>query len=113
MSETAAKKKEALNTFETVTRNIIIDEITANNKDKLDLLRETCEFQENELKNLDDELKTQNLFVTDKFGAYLEKEFLHPQRLDALLDIVQNGAASNLNEAMDEYKKRRGEKQHA
>lgn len=64
------------------------------------------------MKNLDDELKTQNLFVTDKFGAYLEKEFLS-STIDALLDIVQNGAASNLNEAMDEYKKRRGEKQHA
>lgn len=105
MSETAAKKKEALNTFETVTKNIITDEIAANNKEKLDLLKETCEFQEKELRNLDDELKTKSLFVTDRFGAYLEREFLQPQRLDALLDIMETGTAANLTEAMDTYKK--------
>ena len=105
MSETAAKKKEALNTFETVTRNIIADEISANNKEKIDLLKETCEFQEGELRNLNEELKDKSLFVTNRFGAYLEKEFLQPQRLDALLDLVENGTAANLSEAMDQYKK--------
>ena len=105
MAETAAKKKEALNTFETVTRNIIADEISANNKEKLDLLKETCEFQAGELHNLEGELKDKSLFVTSQFGAYLEKEFLQPQRLDALLEIVENGTAANLSEAMDQYKK--------
>ena len=105
MAETAAKKKEALNTFETVTRNIIADEISANNKEKLDLLKETCEFQAGELHNLEGELKDKSMFVTSQFGAYLEKEFLQPQRLDALLEIVENGTAANLSEAMDQYKK--------
>lgn len=105
MSEMAAKKKEALNTFETVTRNIIADEISANNKEKLDLLNETCEFQERELRTLNEELKDKSLFVTNRFGVYLEKEFLQPQRLDALLDIIENGTAANLSEAMDQYKK--------
>ena len=105
MSETAAKKKEAINTFETVTKNIIADEISANNKEKLDLLKETCEFQEGEQRTLDEELKDKRLFVTSRFGAYLEKEFLQPQRLDALLEILENGTASNLSEAMDQYKK--------
>lgn len=105
MSETAARKKEALNTFETVTKNIIADEINANNKEKMDLLRETCEFQEGELRTLNEELKDKSLFVTNRFGAYLEKEFLQPQRLDALLSIVENGTAANLTEAMEQYKK--------
>ncbi len=105
MSETAAKKKEAINTFETVTKNIIADEISDNNKEKLDLLKETCEFQEGEQRTLDEELKDKRLFVTSRFGAYLEKEFLQPQRLDALLEILENGTASNLSEAMDQYKK--------
>lgn len=105
MSETAAKKKEALNTFETVTRNIITDEITASSRDKIDLLGETCEFQEKELRRLREEVKSKNLFITDKFGAYLEKEFLTPRRLDALMDIMRNGTAVNLSEAMDEYRK--------
>lgn len=105
MSETAAKKKDALNTFETVTRNIIADEISANNKEKIDLLKETCDFQEGELRTLNEELKDKSLLVTNKFGAYLEKEFLQPQRLDALLDIIENGTAANLSEAMDQYKK--------
>ena len=72
---------------------------------KIDLLRETCEFQEGELKRLREEVKTKNLFITDKYGAYLGKEFLTPARLDALMDIMQNGVAVNLSEAMDEYRK--------
>lgn len=105
MSETAAKKKEALNTFESVTKNIITDEITAGSRDKIEVLKETCEFQEGELKRLQEEVKTKNLFITDKFGVYLGKEFLTPARLDALMDIMQNGVAVNLSEAMDEYRK--------
>ncbi len=105
MSETAAKKKEALNTFETVTKNIIADEIAASNKEKLDLLRETCDFEERELKGLREELKSKSLFITDNYGVYLEKEFLQPQRLDALLDLINSKTVSNLTEAMDEYKK--------
>lgn len=105
MSETADKKKEALNTFETVTRNIITDEITVSNQEKLELLQETCEFQEKELQKVREELKTKNLFVTDHFGVYLEKEFLTPKRLDALGDIMRSGTAANLSEAMDEYRK--------
>lgn len=106
LSETAAQKKEALNTFEKVTKNIITDEITENNKEKLELLRETCDFQDRELKALLEEVKAKNLFITDKFGTYLEMEFLQPQKLDALIDIMQNGTAANLSEAMDQYKKR-------
>lgn len=106
MSETADKKKEALNTFETVTKNIITDEITVSNREKLELLQETWEFQEKELQKLREELKTKNLFITDRFGVYLEKEFLTPQRLDALMDIMGTGTAVNLSEAMDEYRKR-------
>ena len=106
MSETADKKKDALNTFETVTKNIIADEIAANSKEKLDLLGETCEFQEKELKALREELKAKSLFITDNYGSYLEKEFLQPERLDALLEMIDSKTAANLTEAMDEYKKR-------
>ncbi len=106
MSETAAKKKEALNTFETVTKNILSDEITASHRDRLELLRETCEFQERELRSLQEELKSKNLLVTDRFGTYLGREFLTPARLDALLEIIRDGTAANLSEAIEEYKKR-------
>ena len=106
MSETADKKKEALNTFETVTKNIITDEITVSSREKLELLQGTCEFQEKELERVREEVKTKNLFITDRFGAYLEKEFLTPRRLDALAEIMQKGTAANLSEAMDEYRKR-------
>lgn len=105
MSETAAKKKDALNTFETVTKNIIADEIAANNKEKLDLLNETCQFQGKELEVLREELKSKNLFITDHYGTYLGKEFLQPGKLDALLEMIESGTAANLTEAMDEYKK--------
>ena len=81
-------------------------DITASNQDKMEVLKETCEFKEKELETLREELKTQNLFITDRFGTYLGREFLDPKRLDALADIIQNGTAANLSEAIEEYKKR-------
>lgn len=105
MAETACKKDEALHTFETVTKKIIADEMNANHKKKLDLLKETCEVQEGELRALNEEIKNKSIFITNRFGAYLEREFLQPRHLDALLDLMENGRAANLSEAMEQYKK--------
>ncbi|MEG0368676.1 MAG: hypothetical protein RR593_01600 [Hungatella sp.] len=106
LADIAAKKKDALNTFENVTKNIISDEIANNSKGRIAQLKTQYEAQEQELKELTEAAKTRNLYITDHYETYLGKDFLQPQKLDALADIIRNGTATNLSEAIAEYKKK-------
>ena len=105
LSQTVSKKKEALNAFETVTKNIIADEIHAGTQEKIAQQAVKCRDEERELLELQGALKKRNLFITDRYGAYLSREFLEPDKLDALAGIMTNGTAANLSEAMQAYKK--------
>lgn len=106
VSETANKKKDALNAFETVTKNIIADEISAGSKDKIAQLTGQCDEEEKELQALKDTIKQRNIYITDCYGSYLSREFLKADKLDALAEILKNGTATNLSEAMQQYKKK-------
>ena len=102
MSEMAAKKQEALNTFERVTKTIISDEISSNYKDRIAYLRGIFETEEGELKELTDAMKKQVLYITDQYEPYLGKEFLYPAKLDALRAAIESGTCTNLTEAITE-----------
>lgn len=105
LSETAAKKKDALNAFETVTKNIIADEIIEAGKDRIADMHNLCSQEEKQLRELRETIKTRSLYITDCYGSYLSREFLQPEKLDALADIMQRGTAANLSEAMEQYRK--------
>lgn len=104
LSEIALKKKEALNTFENVTRNILSDEIVNNYKDKIAYLKTIFETGEQELRELTTAAKTKNLYIADHYEVYVGKDFLQPQKLDELCASIQNGSCTNLSEAIAEYK---------
>lgn len=103
LAEIADRKKEALNTFETVTKNILSDEITDNNKDKIAHLRSIYETVEQELRESTNAVKTKTLYITDHYESYLGREFLKPQRLEVLCSMIRDGSCSNLSEAITEY----------
>ena len=103
LSEITTRKKDALNTFESVTKNIISDEIVASHKSHLDDLKQALEDTSLALRNLENSIKEQNIRITDTFGPYLGKEFFEPDRLSELSRIIQSGTASNITEAITAY----------
>lgn len=105
LAQTVAKKKEALNAFETVTKNIIADEIHAGSQEKITGQSVQCEQEEKKLTELQRTIKERNLYITDCYGSYLSREFLEPDKLDALAEIMTNGTVTNLSEAMQQYQK--------
>ncbi len=105
LSDIAQQKKDAVNTFETVTRNIIFDEITASHKERLDQLTDACEKREGELNGLEASLKEKSLAATERYAPYLGNEFMTAEKIDALLETLANGTAANLAEAIREYKR--------
>ena len=108
LEETAKKKKDALNTFENVTKTILTDEITSNSRAKLEQLKEAHQEVESRLRYTETLIKEKRIFITDTYECYLGKEFLNPEKLDALKHILDNSTAVNLSEVIAEYRERGG-----
>lgn len=104
LNEITAKKKEALNYFETVTKTILQDEIEHNHKEQLDDLDTQYHQVEEEWKRTAAEVKEKRLSITDNYGTYLGKEYLDPMKIAELCLIVQNGQAANVSEAIAVHK---------
>ena len=107
LNDVAAKKKEALNAFETVTKNILQDEIEHNHKESQDQLQAEYEQVQEQLRATAVEVKNRRLDLTDHYGTYLGKEFLDPEKIAELCAIVQEGKALNVSEAIAVYRNRK------
>lgn len=104
LNEVMAKKKEALNAFETVTKNILQDEIEHNHKETLEQLRAEHEQIQAQLRVVAADVKNRRLDMTDHYGTYLGKEFLDSAKIAELCVIVQEGKALNVSEAIAVYR---------
>lgn len=109
LSGIVSKKREALNTFDSVTKEILSDEIIAGHKARLDSLKEALDEASQELRALEVSIKEQNIHITDTYRPYLGEEFLEPDKISELSRIIQNGEASNITEAVGVYKEKRQE----
>ncbi len=101
MEQVTRKKKEALGTFENVTKTIITDEITGNSQQKLQELMDSYQETASQLHYTETIVKEKRLFITDTYETYLGREFLAPEKLEELRQILAEGRASNLSEAME------------
>ena len=106
MAQTIRKKKEALNTFENVTKMIIADEITGNSKAKIESLQAAYEDAGSRLRYTETIVKEKKIFITDTYEIYVGKEFLTAERLEELRRILESGEAGNISEAIEVYKNR-------
>lgn len=98
------EKKDALSTFENVTKTIISDEIIASHKENLDRLKQELDQVSADLRSLESSIKEQNIRITDTYGPYLGREFLQPEKLAQLSRFIQDGSASNITEAIKLYR---------
>lgn len=105
LSDVASKKRDALNTFETVTKTILQDEIEHNHKEKLDQLDADYTKARTDLQDARAELKEKKLFITDNYGTYLGTEFLDALKIQDLIRIIRSGQAANISDAIEQYQK--------
>lgn len=107
LQQISNQKSEALNTFNTVTKTIISDEIISNNKDRIQALEDEHTRMETRLKEAQIHAKEQALLLTNQYETYLGKEFLQTDRLSELAKIIRSQQASNLSEAIAVYRSQR------
>ena len=101
LSDIAAKKKDAISSFENVTRNIIADEIEGNHRAEIEEKEQKLQEVNDSLAQLESSIRQQNIHITDTFGPYLGKEYLNTDKLLGLPKLIQSGTASNITEAIE------------
>lgn len=106
LSETIRKKKDALNTFENVTKTIITDEIMGNSREKIESLTEAHHDAESRLRYTETIIKEKKIFITDTYEIYVGKEFLTVERLEELRRILERKEAGNISEAIEVFRSR-------
>lgn len=100
------ERKEALETFENSTRFIIESEISERHKKKLEELRQDYRESKSDADRLEDVANKMTLDISKKYDAYLGKDFLKVDKLDALIEIIDKGEAKTIAEAIEVYKSR-------
>ncbi|MGP1349918.1 MAG: hypothetical protein ACTTK0_09870 [Stomatobaculum sp.] len=106
IQEATAKKQEALNTFETVTKTILTDELTQNARPRIEQLTSTHALTLRMLQEVSAERQKSVLNLAEQYEVYVGREFMTEERLAALAEIMREGTATNLSEAIEEYKRR-------
>ena len=104
ISQAERQKKEALHTFETVTKTIISDEIMGNNRAELTQMESDLAKTCADLKEIRNAAMNKALYITDNYEVYTGREFMSVRRLEMLEEIIQSGKAANLSEAIAVFK---------
>ena len=103
ISQTTARKESELNNFETVTKNILADELTRNVADRIGSLTAARDDAAAKLKDTSDRRQAAALSLADKYEVILGREYMDEEKLDALAEILRSGKALNLADAVQEY----------
>ncbi len=100
INDIVSRKNEQLNEFEKTTTKEIAKEIKDKSKDKINKIKTDLEKSTNDLKALDDKQKEVTMKLTTGYGPYIGIENLNVRKIDAMLDAINAGQASNISEAL-------------
>lgn len=98
------RKLEALEEFEEKARLVIMEEIKNRDEERRTIIKEECRELINRLKVLEAKQKELEVNITSRYEAYLGKEFMNIERLDALISIMESGKARTVSEALATFK---------
>ena len=107
VADIGSRKEDALYVFENETALIITKEIRQNYQGRIDSLSEQKQECEERYKELSGQLKRMTINVTDEFESRIGREFMVPEKLDALVKIFEEERADSLSEAQEMYRNKR------
>ena len=107
LEDISSRKQEALYIFENETSPRLGEEIRQNNAARLQELKTRLQQTTESRKERELQLKTVVINLTDNYEAYIGKEFMTQENLELLIQIFENGEASNMTEAQAVFRTRR------
>jgi len=104
----AAKKKEAVMTFENTTAQIISAEIGKQYDEKISGLKAEYDKIKEQTTAADEKIKALTLKIAGEYEPYLGKDLITLDNIASLINIIEAGNASNISEAIQFYRKNMG-----
>jgi len=98
-----AKKSLALEDFNNLVKPNIIAEIDGKDKDHIIALKDELEKKRSLLTEMEDKVKEQRIYIASNYEAYLGNEFVTPDKLEALAEIMNTGGAETIGKAIAIY----------
>ena len=95
------KKNDALADFEQTTKADICDEITNRDKPKIDDIKKRISEISIKLKELEQNQKDMSINLSTNYGAYLGEENMTIERITLLSQLINEGQATNIGEAVN------------
>ncbi len=105
ITDIATQKKEALETFDHSTKEVIISEIQGSYAEKLSGLKAEYEKTRKEIKRMEDSIKALTIKIASEYEPFIGKDFICAEQLDSLTNIIKAGNASTVSEAIAYYRK--------
>ena len=106
IEELNRKKEEALAVFDRETAPVIAQETAAAHQGRIDELTAACEKKAKELADLEAAIAEKTRLLDENYAPHVGRDFLEPERLDALKEIVEEKHITSLSEALDAYRER-------
>lgn len=101
IEEVGKRRSDALTQFEVETRPIIIEETTNKDKLRIDALKEKLEKDTDFILEQERKLKEKWADTVDQYSAYIGAEYMTSVKLDELLQLMQDGKANTVNDAIN------------
>jgi hypothetical protein len=98
------QKKDALSVFENTTRFVIGEEIKARYQEELVSLKQEYGKAYVEIKDTEDKIKNLIMELVNTYEAYIGKEFMNVEKLDALAEIMEENQIKTISEAITYFK---------
>lgn len=100
IAELAKDKTEALSVFEAATTQQITEEIKASYQKDLVSLQDNYNQAHEEGSQLRDSIKNISLSLSNQYETYLGREFLTEEKLNQLIQIIEQKQAATIGEAL-------------
>lgn len=98
------KRKEALSTFDNVTKGIIIEELNEAASSEIKAYEEELSQVKKNLSIKDEDLRKISMSVSEKYETKLGREFLNKQKIEKLITILGEDETLSLIQAMEKAK---------
>ena len=98
------EKREALKNFDESVKNDIMNEINNRRKPVLDDILNNRDRLTEELSETEKAYKEKCLFISNNYASYIGEEFCTQDRLNDLIQIMADGAAETVSDAIAYYK---------
>ena len=106
LEETQQKKQAAMQKFEAETSGIIAKELSGEAEPRITQKKSAYEETHSRLTEIGKERQAAALRLAEAYEPLLGKEFMSEEKIEALKNIMDNGTATNLAEAVEQYRNR-------